>query len=270
MTSPNDFIKRMFRKKKQSVWVAVLGKKQFGKTDFCLSLLERLSQMGLFEYFGSNVPVNAPFEVDFIEDFETLEKRCRMLNPNPSKLGLKRYLFFGSEMGKWLPKDQAWKNVDFIERLQTVRKYGLSWIGDAISRVDSRALNETHFNGAFTKLSLKVAEYEDWVTGETTILRNIPKTSIEFDTWYSANFYMESQLENGAVVPLNEEHKIVFKYLDLGSWKLVGISTQEGKRALQKVLRFHRSVCLRELAEEKDVLEPTKIETTKDPVEVTE
>lgn len=252
MTTFNDFIKAVFSRKTQSVWVAVLGKRQSGKTDFCLYLMEKLHQLGLMDGFGSNVPVDTsalskPFVVDFIEDFETLEQRCRMLNPNPQKRGIKRYFYFGSEMGKWLPRDQAWKNVDFIEKLQTVRKYGLNWVGDAISRVDSRALNEIHFQGCFTKPSVTnptVAYYVNWVNGKQTDLYNIPKTKIKFDTWYSANFYMTPQNPDMANVPLNKEHEIIKKYLETESWKRAGIDTQTGKRAVLAVLRHHMAHCL--------------------------
>ena len=272
MTTPNDFIAKIFSKKKQSVWIAILGKKQSGKTDFALLIMEILYEMGLIDSFGSNVPdLEATFDIDFIEDFTTLEKRCKMLNPDPKKHGLKRYLYFASEMGKWLPKDQSWRNVDFIEKLQTVRKYGLSWIGDAISRVDSRALNEVHFQGCFMKLNQTnptIAQYEDWVTGQITLLKNIPRTKIGFDTWYSANFYMKPQTSDNLVLPLNTEHEIVFKYLDTGSWKKAGIDTKTGKRAVMKVLKFHRTHCLHELTEEKDVSVPINQEIVKDSLEV--
>jgi len=273
VTTPNDFIAKIFSKKKQSVWVAILGQKQSGKTDFALLIMNILYEMGLMEAFGSNMPLEASFPIDFIEDFQTLEKRCKMLNPNPQKYGFKRYLYFGSEMGKWLPKDQSWRNVDFIEKLQTVRKYGLSWIGDAISRVDSRALNEVHFQGCFMKLSQTnptIAQYEDWVTGQITLLKKIPRTKIVFDTWYSANFYMEPQTSDNLVLPLNTEHEIVKKYLDTGSWKQAGVYTQEGKRALFKVLDYHYTHCLHEIALENEEPAPIKSDITKDSVEVTE
>jgi len=225
--------------------------------------MERLNELGLMDAFGSNMPMEAPFEVDFIEDFKTLKKRCQMLNPTKRKK-IERYFYFGSEMGKWLPKDQSWKNVDFIEELQTIRKDGLSFCGDAIDRVDERALNETHFDGQFTKFNAKnptVAYYDDWQTGERTFLQNIPKTKIKFDTWYSANFYMEPQTPDTFRVPLNQEHEIVKKYLDCGQkMKDTGYHRQEVKRAIGKVLELHFSTCLRELSEDKEVLEPTKAE----------
>jgi len=260
----NDFIKKVFRKKSQSVCVAVLGKKQSGKTDFMLHLMERLYKLDLMDSFGSNMPIEAPFEVDFIEDFQTLKKRCQMLNPNPNTKGIKRYFYFGSEMGKWLPKDQAWRNVNFIEELQTIRKYGLNFAGDAIDRVDSRVLNETHFNGCFTKYNPTnptVAYYEDWTTGARTHLMNIPRTSIKFDTFYSANFYMEPQTPDTLNIPLSPEHEIVKKWLEYGSWKKADIHPQEGKRALRKVVEMHLTYCLRALAEEKVVSTPANVET---------
>jgi len=268
VTRTNDFIGGLFPRKKQSVWLAILGKKQSGKTDFALLIMEILHKLGLIDAFGSNMPLEAPFEVDFVEDFKTLETTCRMLNPNPNKQGLKRYLFFGSEMGKWLPKDQAWRNVDFIERLQTVRKYGLSWLGDAISRVDSRALNEVHFNGCFTKVALTTAAFENWVTGQRTNLYNIPKTKIGFDTWYSANFYMEPQTPEGATVPLNYEHEVVKTYRDTGSWKKAGIDSKKGKRCLFKVLDYHFTHCLPTITLEKEGSTQIEREITKDSVTV--
>lgn len=222
-------------RRKQSVFLAVLGKKQSGKTDFCLLIIETLHRLGLFDAFGSNVPLKAKFPIDFIEDFETLDKRCKLLNPDPQKHGLKRYLYFGSEMGKWLPKDEAWRNTKFIGKLQTVRKDGLSWIGDAISRVDSRALNEIHFDGCFNKLSPTnptIANYENWVTGEIIDIEDIPRTTIEFNTWYSANFYMEPQGPTGEI-PLDSNAQIIRAYLENDySWKKAGIHAQEGKRAM--------------------------------------
>jgi hypothetical protein len=241
----DEFIKSIFTRRKQSVWIAVLGKKQSGKTDFCLHLMEKCYELGLMDAFGSNVPVEAPFDIDFIEDFETLDRRCKMLNPNPEKRGLKRYLFFGSEMGKWLPKDEAWRNTKFIGKLQTVRKNGLSWIGDAIDRVEGRALNPIHFEGCFNKLSPtnpKIADYENWVTGEIIDLEDIPRTKIKFNTWYSANFYMEPQGATDAL-PLDPNAQIVQAYLDNGcSWKKAGIPTYKGKRAIIAVAQAYLKI----------------------------
>ena len=257
MRTSDAFIKEIYNKKFQSVWTACLGPNQSGKTDFNLFQMERLHALGLGDGFGSNIPdLEAPFDIDFIEDFETLKRRCQMLNPDPAKHGIKRYFFLGSEMGDWAPKDQPWLNVKFIKELQQVRKYGLSFLGDAIDRVDSRILNEKHFHGYFQKVNKakpQFAIYYDWYNRKKIKLYDIPRTSICFDTWYSAAFFMEPQLKDGAVIPLNPEHKIVFKYLDNGeTWRNSGIHRQTGKDAIIKVLRFHRAHCLHTLQEEKE------------------
>ena len=248
----DDFIKKIYNKKYQSVWTCTLGQNQSGKTDWNLYQLERIHALGLGAGFGSNMPLKASFDIDFIEDFDTLKKRCQMLNPDPERHGIKRYFFLGSEMGDWAPRDQPWLNVKFIKELQQVRKYGLSFLGDAIARVDSRILNEKHFHGYFEKVSKarpQHAVYYDWFNRRRTKLLDIPQTSIDFNTYYSASFYMEPKVSDGAVIPLNPEHQVIKKYLDAGSWKKAGVHPQEGKRALQKVLRYHMTHCLHSIAE---------------------
>lgn len=241
----DDMIRHIYNRKYQSVWTAVLGPNQSGKTDFNLFQMERIHALGLGDAFGANMPLDADFEIDFIEDFETLKKRCVALNPDPERFGIKRYFFLGSEMGDWAPKDMSWKNVKFIKELQQVRKYGLNFLGDGISRIDSRVLNEKHFHGYFTKLSKTDptrAVYIDWLRyGKRADIYNIPRTTIKFNTWYSASFYMEPQGEIEEFIPLKPEREIVKKYLECGSWKTSGIHPQEGKNAIKKLLRFYLS-----------------------------
>ena len=271
----DDLITRIYRGPKarpyQSVWTCTLGANQSGKTDWNLFQMERLHALGLADGFGSNMPLDAPFHIDFIEDFETLKDRCRMLNPDPERHGIKRYFFLGSEMGDWAPKDQPWLNVKFIKELQRVRKYGLNFLGDAIDRVDSRILNEKHFHGYFEKVNKakpQFAVYYDWFNRRKVKIHDIPRTSIPFDTFYSANFYMEPQLKEGAIVPLNPEHEIIKKYLETGSWKLTGVDTKTGKRAVQKVLKYHLTHCLHALPQENDVSVSVELKKAKDIPEV--
>lgn len=255
MSESDKFFKRIYNRRFQSVWTCTLGQNQSGKTEWNLYQLERIHALGLGDAFGCNMPdLKADFEIDFIEDFVTLKKRCQMLNPDPKKHGIKRYFFLGSEMGDWAPKDQPWLNVKFIKELQQVRKYGLNFLGDGIDRIDSRILNEKHFHGYFEKVSKakpQLAVYYDWFNRDKIKLYDIPRTSIGFDTWYSANFYMAPQVSDNAVVPLNEEHTIIAKYLESGSWKAIGVDTQTGKRAVQKVLKYHLNHCLHALVTDK-------------------
>ena len=236
-------IKKIYTRKKQSVWTITEGKKQSGKTDFVLRQMELLTELGLADGFGSNMrSLKAPFEVDFIEDFQTLKARCQMLNPDPEKHGIKRYFFFGSEMGKWLPRDQPWRNTKFIEELQLVRKVGLNWLGDGINRIDERVVNETHFDGKFRKVSIMrpdIATYHNYSNGRTETIHGIKRTKLKFNTWESCNFYMEPQTEE-TEIPLNADHLIVKQYLESGcSIAKTGLHANEVKRARDRVLQYY-------------------------------
>lgn len=252
----DDFIRRTYRRKYQSVWTCTLGPNQSGKTDWNLYQMERIHALGLGDAFGANMPdLRADFDIDFIQDFESLKKRCQMLNPDPEHYGIKRYFFLGDEMGDWAPRDQPWLNVKFIKELQQVRKYGLCFLGSGISRIDARIVNEKHFHGYFEKVNKakpQLAVYYDWFNGKKVKLYDIPRTSIGFNTWYSASFFMEPQGPKDILTPLNPEHQIVRKYLETGSWKDAGIYTAEGRRAVLKVLKFHMTHCLSSLHEIND------------------
>ena len=238
-----DLIKKIYTRRKQSVWTITLGKKQSGKTDFNLRQMELLNELGLAEGFGSNLEsLKAPFDIDFIEDFQTLKQRCQMLNPDPEKHGIKRYFFFASEMGKWLPRDQPWRNTKFIGELQLVRKIGLNWLGDGINRIDGRVLSEAHFDGKFTKISITrpdIAVYYNFANERSYVIEGIKRTGLKFNTWESCNFYMEPQTEENDI-PLNADHKIVKQYLDAGcSIAKTGLHSNEVKRARDNVLRYY-------------------------------
>lgn len=248
----DDFFRQTYSRKYQSVWTCCLGQNQSGKTDFNLYQMERLHALGLGDAFGSNIAgLKADFEIDFIEDFETLKKRCQMLNPDPEGHGIKRYFFLGDEMGDWAPRDQPWLNVQLIKELQQVRKYGLSFLGSGISRIDARVLNEKHFHGYFEKVSKAnptVAVYYDWTRRERVTLRGIPRTKIGFNTWYSANFYMKPKDPDLTAVPMDKSHLMVLEYMKNGrSWDKTEYKRWEGKRAVDRVLEVHMSHCLKSL-----------------------
>jgi len=232
----------------ESVNTCVLGPNETGKTDFNLLIMQTIYDLGISKHFGSNLKdLSADFEIQHITDFETLKKTCKMLNPNPAKYGLKKFVFFGSEIAKWASRDTAWLNTDLIKELQTVRKYGLCFLTDAIDRVDKRILNPRFFAGEFQKpfkRNKKFAIYKDYSNHSITRFTDIPKTQIEFNTYEEAEFFMKPQNPDKASIPLNYEHEIVKKYMDLGSWAKVGVHRQEGKRCLLKVLGYHFTHCL--------------------------
>lgn len=248
----DDFIRHVYGKE-GSIFTSVKGPNGSGKTEYNLYMMERIHALGLCARYGSNMPIpealEPAFEMDFIEDLETLEKTCRMLNPTPQKHGMKKYLFFLSELGKFVPKDEAWnrENRKFIQKLQTVRKFGLCLLSDFIDRVDERILSPSFFNGLFEKPypeNPRYAVYEDFRTGRRFTFKDIPRCKMWFDTYYTAEFYLEPQVPEDAIIPLNESHKIVKEYMESGSWKKIGVTTQQGKRELMKVLDYHFTHCL--------------------------
>lgn len=264
----NDFIKATYERE-NSVFTCVEGPNGSGKTEFNLLMLERIHDLGIGVRYGSNMPIPAAlrpdFEMDFIEDFETLEATCRMLNPDPEQKGMKKYIFFLSELGKFIPRDEAWKNTPFIQKLQTVRKYGLNLLSDAIDRVDGRVLAPSFFSGRFYKPfpdNPRYAEYEDFRNGRKMKFTDIPRCKTWFNTYYSANFYMTPQVPENAIVPMNHEHEIVKKYMETGSWKAAGIHPQEGKRAQQAVNEYHFKHCLPSIHAESATKEASDVSST--------
>lgn len=258
-------VKKVFTKKKQSVWVVTKGKKQSGKTDFTLRLMEILHDEGLADGFGANVEsLEAPFDVDFIQDYQTLKTRCQMLNPDPEKHGIKRYFYFCSEMGKAFPQDQPWKNAEFIAKLQTVRKIGLNWLGDGINRIDQRIVSADHFDGEFKKVSITrpdIATYHNFSNGQRLTVQGIKGTKLKFNTWETCNFYMEPQTENDGELFLNPDHQIVQQYLDADcSISKTGLHSQVVKRARDNVLKQYFKYHVHNTPQEIPISEPSSVE----------
>jgi len=160
----SDFLKQIYNRRFQSVWTCCLGDNQSGKTDFNLYQMEWIHRLGLGDAFGANIPnLKADFDIDFIEDFETLKKRCQMLNPDPEKHGIKRYFFLGDEMGDWAPRDQPWLNVKFIKELQQVRKYGFLVLGSR-GLMHEFSMRNT-FTGTFRRSARQTQRLQSITTG---------------------------------------------------------------------------------------------------------
>lgn len=250
-----ELIKKIYNPKYHSVWTNTKGKNQSGKTDFNLLQFEILHELGpkYAAGFGSNMESIECDWIELIRDFKTLKARCKMLNPDAKKHGIKRFFFLISELGDFVPRDQPWKNVDFIKELQKVRKYGLNVISDSIDRVDERVLNPNHFHGYFVKYNKgnpTVAKYYDWTEDRIHMLQDIPRTIIPFDTFESASFFMEPQ-SGDTDIPLNQDHLIVQKYLECDcSIKKTGYHSQEVKRARDNVLKHYWKHYLRPMPEE--------------------
>jgi len=269
-------IKRIYARKYHVVNTCVVGVNQSGKTALNLFLMERLHALKLGDAFGSNTPLTANFPIDFVEDYQTLKHRCMQLNPDPERYGLKRYIFNWGEMGKSIPRDMSWENTKFVKEMQILRKLGLCILGDGIDRIDGRIFSPAHFHGYFEKQSKnhpEKATYIDWTKkGKPIPIKGIPMTTIKYNQWYTAVFLWDSPAPEPEGVFLNHEHQVVKKYLEAGSIKKTGLSSEEVKRCRDKVLAYHLSHCLKALhTEDKiELSESVNPEITKEALEVTE
>ena len=90
------------------------------------------------------------------------------------------------------------------------------------------------------------------------VFKDIPKCQMWFDTYYTANFYIEPQNPEIKNIPLNEEHELVKKLLEAGSIKATGLHPQEVKRARDKVLAYHMKHCLGSMTNEEESSEITE------------
>lgn len=195
ITKHKALLKFLYNPRFHSIFTAIVGPNQSGKTVTALYLMRCAHELGLFDWYGANIPdLELGFEYDFIEDLPTLQERCQALNAN----GLHRYLFLGDEMGDWAPQDQSWLNVKLIQELQQVRKYGLSFIGCGIDRIDRRVVSPSFFNGVLRKINKLQPDkgiYTDW-THYPVIKRykihGLPNQTIKgFNTWRKSFFYFE-------------------------------------------------------------------------------
>lgn len=164
-----------------------------GKTDFVLWLMEHAYDLGYFRYFGLNQHVkNAAFEYDFIDNLETLKIRCKTLG--------KKYFFFLDELGKSAPKDVPWNklNLELIQELEIIRKYRLTLASCSIGTVDRRITSPDHLDYLIEKTSLTAARIINFRRLYSTMIYNIPKTSIAFKEFEPAYFKLKA--ENNALI----------------------------------------------------------------------
>ena len=83
-----------------------------------------------------------------------------------------------------------------------------------------------------------------------------------FDTYYTADFFLKPQAEGTGIV-LDQSEEIVKTYMDTGSWAKAGVTTQQGKRELFKVIDYHYTHCLpsvHEVPQDKEIVAPSSTE----------
>jgi len=171
----------------------VFGRRGTGKTDFSLLIAEILHEMGMTRHFATNIKIyGSPFEIEFIDNLEDLRYWCQ------SRRGKK--LFILDEVGKSFPRrtPMAKLNVEMIKQLQTMRKYKLSILFNTIDPryADGAFMGATLLDGVFTKPGHKMSKnvlYDDLLEDFHLEFYGIPRTSVKFDTWDSADFSLRKK-----------------------------------------------------------------------------
>ena len=187
ITTLTGLARHMF--KDDSHYCVILGKNKSGKTTTAFNLAERVHSLGElgFSGFGANVQgVKCPFDLDFIEDLETLKEVVASHNG--------KYLFIFDEMGKNLPKRRfmAKLNIALLSEMQVIRKGKLSMIGIAIGdSVDRELLKPYYLNSYIQKGSrytkTKMAYY-DLDLEAVREFTNLKKCQTKFQEYSIANF----------------------------------------------------------------------------------
>jgi len=190
-------------KGRDSVFIAVEGFNQLGKTDFVLKLCAEAYEYGYFKRFGFNQQLeNAPFEWDFVSDFQTLEQILTTYG--------KKYLYFLDELGKSAPRATPWGkiNLELIKKLEIKRKDKLSLIGAAIGDVDRRIVSPNYLDAHIRKTSLTTAVVNHLQKRVQMRVTRIPPTSITFKEFTVAHFTLEPKSSQDIQLDLDMQNAL--------------------------------------------------------------
>lgn len=176
-----------------SVAGVIMGRRNTGKTDHGLYILEVLFRSGLIHHYASNIKIyETPpgLAIERINDLYTLE--------NWASVNAGRKLYILDEAGKAIKRrtPMAKLNIEILDKLQTLRKYKLSliMITPAERYIDGASVGSDVLDFVVVKpemLNQKVADYYDAIRGDREGFLNVPGTCIKFDTWDIAPFTLK-------------------------------------------------------------------------------
>lgn len=190
-------------KGRDSVFLVIDGFNQAGKTDFMFLLMEGLHKHKFGFEFGLNQELDyAPFEYDFITDMLTLEQRLVTLGRG------KRYFYFLDELGKSAPRATPWGkiNIELITKMEVKRKDKLSFGGCSIGDIDRRIVSPNYLDVYFKKVGLTTAKMHHLRRKTSSLIHNIPPTSVKFKEFTPALFTKEPKLANDTIVDVDMQN----------------------------------------------------------------
>jgi len=131
-------------------------------------------------------------------------------------------------------------NVNLIHQFNILRKYKLSIVATTINEqyVDNAILGQDILDGYFFKPNFrnpKVALYQDNLENLDLSIYDLPKTTVEFDTWDSAPFTEHSP--NSRPQFKDKDLEILWKWSHGHTIKALGVHAMKLNRITRKFVR---------------------------------
>ena len=235
------FLKKLFTRQTSNFYV-IFGRRGTGKTDFALLIDEILNSEGIIKESATNTKVfSSPFPIKEITNLEDLTYWAQ------NTRGHKLFIF--DEIAKaWNRRRPMSKlSVELIQSFQILRKYKLSVLASTIDQkyVDNVALGDEILDGFFTKpwfpkrnkQKYKIAYYQDKLKPRQIRIKNIPRTSVKFDSWDSSPF-TEKPLINKRAFKDNDM-KLIYEWaVENRTSKELGLHSMQLNRKVKKIMRY--------------------------------
>ena len=232
------FICYLFKRQVSNFYI-IFGRRGTGKTDLSLLICEILHDCGIIKHFATNALIyDSHFPIKHVDNLDDLKYWAK------ENRGLKLFDFdeVATAIKRRSPMSRL--NVDWLSEMQTIRKHKLSLLATAIDDedTDKGILRHSVLDGVFTKPYVKaksrkrkIAYFEDKLEDCSKPLRNLPKTSIKFDTWSSAVFKRHGEKQKP---PISDEVEAkLWDYARGASYKTLGWHPQQLSRNLRKFVK---------------------------------
>jgi len=218
-----------------SVCLLILGRRDSGKTDFSLLIMETLAKFDITKAFATNIKIyESSFPIEYITNLEDLEFWC---SNTPGKK-----LFILDEAGKSLRRrtPMSGLNIKLLDQLQILRKYKLSMILIAPHEkyIDSATLGSDVLDAIIVKpyfKNRKVALYQNVMENEEIWITEIPRTAVKFNTWDVAPFQKDSPVRKPNFK--DEQLNILWDWSNGMTAKDLGLDRQTIHRLSTKFIR---------------------------------
>lgn len=230
------FVLRLFLRG-TSAFIIIFGRRETGKTDLSLLIAEILHADSSFKFFATNIKIyDSPFHIEHITNLDDLKFWSEQ------NKGKKLFIFdeYGKAMRRRSPMSSL--NVKLIDELQVLRKNKQSTIAVTVNEkyIDNASLGSDVLDGYFFKPNYKnpkIAYYTDLLEYQSQTLRNIPRTSIKFDTWDVAIFKEHGIKQKPRFK--SEELATAWDYAHGASGKDLDLHPQQVHRIITKVLKYY-------------------------------